>query len=737
MANQVVTDFVINGDSAFKAVDQYKAKLTDLEKPSNLGVSLEKATNQIASGFDKAGKVVEDFKNKVNTSQPTISRYWENEADKVRKSVEDIKRGTEQVTAATARLDGRDAARRANIGKSSPLIDSARTYGESRFNDANVKPFADISEFRKRTDELKNLGSEAEKTAAKINKIRGFGAVFRELNLGINETELNVAITAYEKINERAANAAKSVKSIGTQGKAASGAFAELGSISTAGLATFGLVAIAGAAIVKVTKDIRTEAERRLSVEEKISAAYGKQLSTLYNIGIEVAKTRANAERDRNFNRTLDNSSLDQLKSQRQTTQFLFDRTGDATRKTQYGADLSALDKQIDELNQKAKNAPQLAYEKQAEFTRKTYEDQRNASAKFAKETADFNEKQAKKRADDLKKANNLIDELGKKATDSFTNLYQTANASNPFVAVFSEADTAAKKLNETVSFLPVKLQEAAFAMQSVVDKDKTFSARLGNDLSALDLRQKAGDLRDFKPKAIEDTTKFFNDFVAEGLKQAVAANGGSNVRYNRLANGGFSQSNIADEINKSYDRVSNDKGGFNGFSQRTRTFADLTEREKLDFVNKDNIGLQTKLSAAFDLAGNRKTLNDTQQSEIDRKIISLASGVNPNQLSDRQRELVASSLEKEAVRREAYEANANKLRQEQAGYLKEIRDYQQTLKDKAEKGGSAAVEVTIKDETAAGVETRKQTKTATSSDTENYYKNGGSTYLNDSQRNF
>ena len=366
---------------------------------------------------------------------------------------------------------------------------------------------------------------------------------------------------------------------------------------------------------------------------------------------------------------------------------------------------------------------------------------------------------------DEIKKGVEKAKELGKAYQSTFDNLFVETSRDNPLAQVFSEGDRAIDKLRENLKGLKPELLAIAESLQKTANDNKEFGTRLDNDLSALDLKQKADDLRKFgkdisRPNELTldktDPKKFFTDFIDYYSKQielganrlapiyAAESNFGGNVRVDRNPftnfhanifadkNGkqytaGFSQSNALEELTNDFDRVSKADGSFGGFSRRTRSFADLTEKEKLQFLDKDNVGFQNKLSAAFDVAGNRTALNDEQQSSIDKKIIALSSGVRPEQLTDNQREVIAKSLEKEAERKEQAETKAQKEREKQSEYQKNISEYINTLKGKAASGGSSAVEVTIKDETSAGAEAKQQSAAPNRDNVEEYYRNGGS----------
>lgn len=92
---------------------------------------------------------------------------------------------------------------------------------------------------------------------------------------------------------------------------------------STATLATFGAIAAVGYGIVKVSENIRSEAERRLKVEESIVAASNKQLLAQKASLDNLKELRANDAADRAIAQNLKTASPDELKARRVTTEKL------------------------------------------------------------------------------------------------------------------------------------------------------------------------------------------------------------------------------------------------------------------------------------------------------------------------------------------------------------------------------------------------------------------------------
>ncbi len=748
MANTVETDFKINfPQSELNKVDQYKVTVSDLEKTSSgLGNSAEKATDKIAKGFDKAKASVADFDKsaKAATPQvPTISRYWEAEAAKTDKAVADIKASTAQLSKRSGyqsvgfTVD--DATGEAKNVKSSPPKPKYNVdYGESEFNTALKR--------------IKDIGDESEKTAVKFGRLRGFGAIFRELNLGINETELNAGLAG-----------------------------AEIAGIGAATLATFGAAAVAGVAIVKVTEQIKSEAESRLRNEELITGAINKQVIGLRDAFAEYEKFKTSLINDKAFTKRLaadvgvydakaieaergkveaGNKSrieeINRLQAQlaqnerslefekgRKVRENLFTELGfgneyTASQKTQNVSQAErAAEKtkkslaEAEKLLEKGKSALEQTDKALIDVTdkqNKNFSDNAESEIKSREQANKFeNERREKarekakqeleKRNADIEKATNKAEELGKRYRETFDNLFVSTSKNNPFASVFAEGDRAIDKLRENLKGIAPELRAVAEQMQQKLNADSVFNTRLENDLAAYDLRQTAQELRNYgkdpnKPNEIRadlrDPSKFFADYIEFFTNKLEAdfqkrgggatkffrtADGGFSqvnerpfTQYNRTANGVFSQSDSRNGLLNVYENVAN-----GGTFSRQRTFADLNEKEKFDFVNKDNASLQARLSGAFDLATNRNALNDEQKASIDRKIISLSQGVT-DKLTDKQRDLVATSLEKEAARRDAAERAAQASRDAHTQLLTRVAASNERLLEFAKKGGSEAL---------------------------------------------
>ena len=584
----------------------------------------------------------------------------------------------------------------------------------------------------------------AEQVSSKLGRLRGFGAIFRAAGLpqlGINESEINAALAGIDLFNEHYAKTAKIAQATSTAVSAASAvevattteaaaaktALTAATSASTAatvastaattaegaavaatttaveaeaaafaGITTAALisaaalgasVAVAGAAIVHITSDIRDEAERRLHLEEKIAHAYGEQYSALYKIRQESDKNRADADRDRKFTRNLNTESLDQLEEQKTTTKFLLDRTGDAERAKQYSKELSEIDAKIDEIKEKRKADFDKAYADNTENYRKSLEQ----AAKYENDRIEKQNAAAKKRLEDLEKAKTKIDELGKKATETFDNLFVSSSKDNPFAQIFSESDRAIDKLRENLKGLSPELRAVAFQLQQKTDSNKLFQTRLDNSLGVFALRDEAGNFRNPKTDSLVDKNRF-DEIIKQNISQGNFFNGA-------FGNFGSDASNRAGGFDKLTDQQKRDI-----YESATLNNAKLSGANPSDFISflarqrsaafdDPNATLQERLQKQIDIVGSSSPKTDDEKSIADRKLIALTQGLDPLKLTSRENDIAAQAREREAVRRENAEKDADKDRKEQIKLQKRIADNQEKLLKLAEKEGLKGLE--------------------------------------------
>jgi hypothetical protein len=168
-----------------------------------------------------------------------------------------------------------------------------------------------------------------------IPRLRGFGAIFRAVGSPINESEINAGISLVNAYNEKLAATAEAQKvSAGATGvvtTAVEGEAAAVGALNLAFLVGTGIIIAAGVAIVKYSISAREQAEEYLKTQTKITVEYGNQNAARQNSFDILQQTLALEDKDRKFQRNLQEDSLNNLVSQRDSL-LAFQHAAPATR---------------------------------------------------------------------------------------------------------------------------------------------------------------------------------------------------------------------------------------------------------------------------------------------------------------------------------------------------------------------------------------------------------------------
>ena len=473
----------------------------------------KKAASTVEKNFKEADAAIGS-----SAQKPTISRYWKNEEAEVKRSISEIKKTVASVSNASRptnnpgkesleRITGRSSGEKPSL-----LIDAEKLYGASRFNDAAA--FTKIGqEAENAAGRIAKVGTQTEQVALKFGRIRGYGAIFRAANLGINETELNAGLSIIEKIAgstggktdsatrlaallrvketglavtraETVANLAEAAAETGdaaakgaataasvslTAAKraetAATVALTEAESASAIGFtaikaaviavsAPLTLLAVGAAAVYHITSDIRTEAERRLKLEEKIAFTYGDQLSKQRQSIALFNEQEVLAQRSREFSRFESGASVEELIKRRDETQKrleLLPATTEGLSKNQQDVlnpiinaargELSSLNAAIDEAKQKKIKTSDESFNQRTDDFKKNQLDRINAEKKGAENN--------KKESDELKKKVETIRNLRNEVKDVLLSATDAARDNNPFLKIFSEAESAIERFEQ------------------------------------------------------------------------------------------------------------------------------------------------------------------------------------------------------------------------------------------------------------------------------------------------
>lgn len=674
-----------------------------------LSIELQISEENAKVVLSRSKQKLEDFVKTAEKAQPNIKFKIDNQGvidlEKLEKRAEQTRQTFAAISA--TRLDS------GSLGHLSKEIVQAHERARQLHSDiSNVKKeLADPnrkSSIAFLTDELRAAEREAEKLDRKLNSLSGGAANGRgaanNLKLsGFQKTNLSYQIN---DVLTGFASGQNPTQILAQQGGQIAQIFdpAQIAAFSAAysGLVTIlGAGAVAIAATYKITGDLRAEAERRLKVEEMITGAINRQRIAQREAYRDLQKDIADADRRRSFSQFLQTDDLEALKKRRDLIEQLIKpnaqnvslvpaalpaiENGKVVQKPNEA--FETLRRERLELNERINQVP---LERNAQAL-KSFE-QRNEDFKKAQAAAiDYEKRRAeqianaeKKRLEDVEKAKEKVKQLEKIYLDTFSNLNVKLNSNNPFVAVFSDADKALKDLRENIKGLPPELQKIAVQMQSKINFRQFLTANLDNQLSAFDLRSDADNFR--SPFNGEKQKKDQQEFVERFLR--------NNPNYLFSEN----KSSLDDETR----------------SRILKQFAPSSLNETpADRLNKT---LDDKFNLLY-----KPGQTEQQLAVADRKFISLTEGANPLDLSKNLRESAALVREREAVRQERYQQEAMTLYREQRDYQRQIAENTKNQNKIAEKGGSKAIEITLKDRTSSGGAAQLQSS-ATASDVGSAY---------------
>lgn len=334
--------------------------------------------------------------------------------------------------------------------------------------------------------------------------------------------------------------------------------------------------------------------------------------------------------------------------------------------------------------------------------------------------------------AEDLEKAKEKIEDLGKKTADTFNSLFAKSVQSNPIASVFLDSEKALNSLRENLRGLDDDLLSKAIDLQKKLNSNALFEAKLDSDLEAFDLRERAKELRK-SPKTLDitDPNKFFDDYIefyskkleaggaARKFNASITADGKGFLGFAQTQNSpftkyhsniytdaddkqytaGFSQSDARTDLLNSYDRITSKDGGFGGFSVRQKSLADLTAADKDKFFaesqSQDNQSFNDRLKSQLSIIESG-AFSPEQQAIADKKLLGLTSALNPDEIRGDLKEKIALANEREAGHREAYERDLLQVQKDQLIADQMIAANTQKLLEIAEKEGSGKIKALI-----------------------------------------
>ncbi|MEP6903698.1 MAG: hypothetical protein ABJA66_18390 [Actinomycetota bacterium] len=97
------------------------------------------------------------------------------------------------------------------------------------------------------------------------------------------------------------------------------------------------------------------------------------------------------------------------------------------------------------------------------------------------------------------------------------------------------------------------------------------------------------------------------------------------------------------------------------------------------------NFSVQQRLNKQISVIDSLKTKTPEERALADRKALAISSNLKPEQLTGGKSDKLGRAAEREARRRDEYDLNAQKTREDQARYLKIISEYDNRWVEKAQ----------------------------------------------------
>ncbi len=459
--------------------------------------------------------------------------------------------------------------------------------------------------------------------------------------------------------------------------------------LSLGSLGIFAGVAAAGYAVVKVTENIRTEAERRLKAEIAIVGAMNKQILLGQELDAKFKSQLNNDDKDRRFSDFLEGASLSDVESRLANLKKLRDlgstldfdsKKGDwvqssESRRTE--SEIRRLEDQKAALIKQRGGSADKSFSESWDAMLRSQEAAKKAQEEFNRSVED-----GKKR----------VEELGKKWNEGFVNSFTKFHDDNPFIKFMSDSARAASSLNDQLKGLPPQIAAVAKEMQRAASLRDAFSLRLDNALGAANLRSEA--------------EKFRNPYDP----------GKDSSLYRSLMERQYGRPVGTDKDGKPvYDTAGRNTEAGDAYVKRS--FEALRQKTPQEQTNKS-------LSEQYDLIYDKRRPG-FDQAIADRKWIAATQGVNPAELSSSLRNSAADARLNEAARKESLETEAQTAQVALYEMLKQISTQEGLLVKVAETGGRAAVDkltVEVKDSTGNGLSVTRNPERPTNADTQRTY---------------
>lgn len=294
----------------------------------------------------------------------------------------------------------------------------------------------------------------------------------------------------------------------------------------------------------------------------------------------------------------------------------------------------------------------------------------------------------------EIEAAKKLVSDYGKELKDQTREIFSQSGADNPFVKIFTEGEIAIEKTRVATRGLSEDLQKTILDFQRQNNAMTLFQQRVDNAFQAQDLRSRAEELRNpfNKEQSDERRARWERAFLHD------------NPNYLFLKQREFDA-----RRQDTRDPISLGFTSFDDFIKKDMKWRSEQLFDSPESRMRNRLDQQLALADQLARGG-----NDRQRAIVDAQILAIGRQVNASDLTSAQREGLATVFERAAVEKEIAEQTAIKQREEQKKLQEQMLKELEKLNGKAEKEGTAGIkqslEITVKDETSAGVETKQPT---------------------------
>lgn len=645
-----------NAEQAISAVERYKSSLVSADKLVNeIG-----SRSQFARGLDQQ---IAETTSRINT---------------FRSGLRDV--------AAEASRSGTGLVRGFGVGADQAAAKARGLLGELREIQAQsaraVPGFPLFDSLQRRAAQVNNELDNLERKAARVASGRGTTqAAIDSAGVSANARfqRLNLARQGADVFTQVGSGQSAGLIAI-QQGPQILEALAGAGlKVGIAGAAAAAGIAAVGAAIIAVTSQMREAADKQLAIETQITVEWSKrnkaideQKKKIVELNQEFEKFLTRQQKlaqsdpalrqalgdlpvqlaQRNVNQpTLAqlkdlNTPLNEAVKQNQADfkQTLQDAAGE--RRQQLDRFVNSLQSDIAAAASKGDRNALEALQKQVNF---------HSSQFTSAQRLDFRAQFEKAFAEVVENGKKKAKELGETWQSTFRELFAQRGANNPFVRVFTEADAAIEKVRISTAALSADLRAQAEEMQRTANANALFSARLDNALSVSDLGA--------------DAERFRRGGRARGTAQADAQLAAAVARRQAEETGGLFRNPATLSVFANGVSAAS-RLQFFDFQRQQERASGLFRNPQIEALDRERLQrdaaaagidktVQERLDRQLEVIGRLRPENAEQRSEVDRKIIALTQGLNPEDLTETQRNAAAAARENEAARAAGLESAA------------------------------------------------------------------------------